>query len=398
MDKLIVVLAAAGLGKRLGLGKNKAFVFLGKAPIMAYNLKGLNNLENLDRVIVVVGQNEIEEATELLTKFEQEYFPNVKWTVVAGGAERQDSVMNALGAIEETEGFVAVHDGARPFADKDVFLRVLEAAKKTGAAIAAVPVKDTIKTVNKEERVIETPNRSALRAVQTPQIFSIGLLKTAYANIRQKGITVTDDAGAVETLGVEVAVAEGSYENNKITTPEDLVWAEALLKKKGEIPTMETIRVGSGFDVHKLGPNRKLIICGVKVPYELGLIGHSDADVGTHALMDAMLGALGLGDIGKHFPDTDETYKDANSIKLLEHVVKLLEEKDWQVGNADVTIIAQMPKMAPFREEMENILAATLKIAKDRINVKATTTEQLGFPGRGEGIAAQAMVTLVRSE
>ena len=395
MENLIVVLAAAGVGKRLGLGKNKAFVILGTAPILVHNLQQINKIKNLARVVVVVGASEIKEASELLEKYQDEYYPGMKWEVVAGGKERQDSVANALNGIQGTEGYVAIHDGGRPFATAQIFERVWKAAKETGAAIAAMPVKDTIKIVDENNFVTRTPNRRVLRAVQTPQIFRLGLLKMAYNALKITGAVVTDDAGAVELMGVPVVTVEGSYENQKITTPEDLLWAKALLKQKGELAMGENIHVGSGFDVHCLVPNRKLILCGVTIPYELGLDGHSDADVALHALMDAMLGAVGMGDIGKHFPDSDEKFKDADSMELLRYTIKLLAGAGWRVGNADVTIIAQQPKISPYREQMEANLCKELNLSVDALNVKATTTEMLGFVGRKEGIAAQVTVTVI---
>jgi len=398
MEKLIVILAAAGSGKRLGLGKNKAFVLLGTAPIIVYNLKEINAIKNLDRVVVVVAPNEISEATEILKRYQYEYYPGLRWEVIAGGLERQDSVANALEAIPETGGYVAVHDGARPFATAQIFESVWKVARKTGAAIAAVPVKNTIKVVDDKNLVTVTPERNTLYSVQTPQIFRVWLLKMAYKALKITGALVTDDASAVELMGVPVTVAEGSYENNKITTPEDLLWAKALLREKGAVTVDESIHVGSGFDVHCLVPNRKLIICGISIPYDLGLEGHSDADVAVHALMDAMLGAVGMGDIGQHFPDTDAAFKDADSMMLLRHVIKILALEGWQVGNADITIIAEQPKMAPYKDAMKKNLQKELHLADDALNLKATTTEKLGFVGRKEGIAAQAIVTVIRKK
>lgn len=231
-DKLIVIVAAAGLGKRLGLGMNKAFVEVGGAPLLAHNLHNINALKALDRVIVVVREEEIQAARELLQKFQAVYYPALKWNVVAGGAERQDSVANALESISEEDGYVAVHDGARPFATAEIFARVWAKARETGAAIAAMPCKDTIKVVDEQDVVVATPERQKLRIVQTPQIFRLRLLRTAYRGLRITGGLVTDDAGAVENMGVPVAVAAGSYQNIKITTPEDLLVAGALLSSK----------------------------------------------------------------------------------------------------------------------------------------------------------------------
>ena len=400
MKKIVVILAAAGSGRRMGLGMNKAFLLLEGLPVIVHNLRQVCRAAEVKRAIIVVRPDELSEGTAILQKYETMYFPNLSWQITAGGRERQDSVFNALCLVKDDEEFVAVHDGARPFATPDIFARVFAAAQKSGAAVAGVPVKDTTKMIDAENKVITTLERSKLRAIQTPQIFRTQLLKQAYEMLQREKLDVTDDAGAVELLGNPVVVAEGSYMNNKITTPDDLVWAKALLHKGEENLVKEDrnipMRVGSGFDVHCLVAERKLILCGAQVPYELGLAGHSDADVAVHALMDAMLGAVALGDIGQHFPDTDEKYKDADSMVLLRHVTKLLQEKGWQIGNADITIIAQKPKLAAYREQMQSNLAAALQLDKDVINVKATTTERLGFTGRGEGIAAQAVVTVCR--
>ena len=400
MDKLTVIVAAAGAGKRLGLGKNKAFAEVGGLPLLVQCLRMVNDTGMAYKTIVAVGADEVA-MTEALLKDYYEYFAGLQTTVVAGGAERTDSVKNAL-ALAGSEGWIAVHDGARPFAGTEVFERTLQAAQQTGAAIAAVPVKNTIKVVDADGFVVNTPQRSSLMAVQTPQIFKAQLLQRAYCDENLKGAAVTDDASLVERLGVKVAVALGSYENIKITTPEDLLLAEKICADRGmtmmQSLKMPQFRVGSGYDVHRLTQNRKLILCGVEVPYELGLDGHSDADVAVHALMDALLGAAALGDIGKHFPDTDERFKgaDADSMKLLEHVLALLKERCWRVNNADVTIIAQKPKLAGYIPAMRDNLAKAMGLDADAVNVKATTTEKLGFTGRGEGIAAEAVVSLIK--
>ena len=398
MDKLTVIVAAAGAGKRLGLGKNKAFAEVGGLPLLVQCLRMVNDTGMAHKTIVAVGADEVA-MTEALLKDYHEYFAGLQTAVVAGGAERTDSVKNAL-ALAGSEGWIAVHDGARPFAGTEVFERTLQAARQTGAAIAAVPVKNTIKVVDADGFVVNTPQRSSLMAVQTPQIFKAQLLQRAYCDENLKGAAVTDDASLVERLGVKVAVALGSYENIKITTPEDLLLAEKICTDRGmtmmQSLKMPQFRVGSGYDVHRLTQNRKLILCGVEVPYELGLDGHSDADVAVHALMDALLGAAALGDIGKHFPDTDDRFKGADSMKLLEHVLALLKERCWRVNNADVTIIAQKPKLAGYIPAMRDNMAKTMGLEADAVNVKATTTEKLGFTGRGEGIAAEAVVSLIK--
>lgn len=232
MQKLIAVIPAAGAGKRLGLGINKAFAMLRGAPLIVHCLAMLAETNLITRAIVVLAPAEVDEGRLLLERYQQQFFSNLPFAVVAGGKERQDSVANALRTIDENEGYVAVHDGARPFAGKEVFERTLAAAVKYGAAIAAVPVKDTIKVVDEQGMVVATPERKTLQAVQTPQIFELGLLKTAYAYLEQHSAAVTDDASVVELSGHGVAVALGRYENIKVTTPEDLVFAENLLEQQ----------------------------------------------------------------------------------------------------------------------------------------------------------------------
>lgn len=232
MQKLIAVIPAAGAGKRLGLGINKAFAMLRGAPLIVHCLAMLAETNLITRAIVVLAPAEVDEGRLLLERYQQQFFSNLPFAVVAGGKERQDSVANALRTIDENEGYVAVHDGARPFAGKEVFERTLAAAVKYGAAIAAVPVKDTIKVVDEQGMVVATPERKTLQAVQTPQIFELGLLKTAYAYLEQHPAAVTDDASVVELSCHGVAVALGRYENIKVTTPEDLVFAENLLEQQ----------------------------------------------------------------------------------------------------------------------------------------------------------------------
>ena len=393
MEKLVTIIPAAGMGSRLKQGKNKAFVKIAGIPLLIQCLRSLNKIPYIKKVIVAVGANEVMEAESMFTAYATE-LDDLNLSVVAGGKERQDSVANALALVGDDVDYIAIHDGARPLVDEDLFTRTLAAAQISGAAIAAVPVKNTIKFVDGENSVLKTPNRSELRAVQTPQIFAGKLLLDAYAHAKAHNMSVTDDAALIETLGHKVTVVAGNYENIKVTTPEDLIMAENLLRKN-KAPVMQ-FRVGTGFDVHKLVEHRKLILCGVEIPYELGLLGHSDADVATHALMDALLGAAALGDIGKHFPDTDMRYDGADSIKLLEHVVALLHKEGWQINNIDLTIIAQKPKLAPYIPGMKLHLARKMFLDENAVNVKATTTEKLGFTGRGEGIAAEAAVSLIK--
>lgn len=394
MEGLSVIIAAAGMGKRLGLGYNKNYACIGGLPILVRNLDQVARVPAVQQVLVVVAPGEVSQARDLLNRYGPEFFPALHWEIVTGGKERQDSVQNAMKQLPEETQWVAVHDGARPFATPELFSRVWAAARVSGAAIAAVPCKDTIKVDNGEGSVRCTPDRNHLWAVQTPQIFSVPLLQRAFAYVAEQDLAVTDDASMVEALGHPVTLVPGSYDNRKITTPEDLAWAEGLLADK-EAHAMK-FRVGSGYDVHCLVENRPLILCGVTVPYEKGLLGHSDADVALHALMDALLGAAGIGDIGHLFPDKDPAYEGADSRKLLSAVVDRLHKAGWQVNNVDVTIIAQRPKLAPFEPAMKAHVMADLNLPEDAVNIKATTTEKLGFTGRGEGIAAEAVASLVK--
>lgn len=393
-DRLFCIIAAGGMGKRLGLGYNKNYACIGGVPILIRNLSQVAKVLGMVQAVVVVAAGEEPEAEALLWQYQAEKFPHLVWHVVTGGRERQDSVERGIAALPADARWVAVHDGARPFATPDLFTRVWQAARETGAAIAAVPCKDTIKVGNSRRQVEHTLERSRLWAVQTPQIFTADQLRRHGTFVAQNHLAVTDDASIAEAMGVPVQLVPGSYENQKITTPEDLRWARALVDEKEE-RTME-FRIGSGYDVHRLMEGRDLILCGVKVPCEKGLDGHSDADVALHALMDALLGAAGLGDIGRLFPDTDDRFLGADSRKLLAVVLEKLRKEGWKVNNVDVTLIAQRPKLAPYEPAMRENLVTDLGIPAGAVNVKATTTEKLGFTGRGEGIAAEAVASLIR--
>ena len=274
----------------------------------------------------------------------------------------------------------------------------IDSARRYGSGVAAVPLKDTVKRVDESGLVVETPQRDLLRAVQTPQTFDAALIRAAHARYADSDVRATDDAMLIEWTGHAVHLTPGDPENIKLTTPEDMLLAgQVILRREGrkEAPAM---RIGHGYDVHRLVEGRKLILCGVEVPYERGLLGHSDADVALHALMDALLGAAALGDIGRHFPDTDPAYAGADSGRLLDHVVALLHEKGYAVANADVTIICQRPKLKDYIEQMRENVAAHLKVDPDCVNVKATTTEKLGFEGEGLGISSHAVACIEKKD
>ena len=301
-------------------------------------------------------------------------------TVVQGGATRADSVRNGLAAAKGR--LVAIHDAARPFASEEVITSALQAAARTGAAAPAVPVKDTIKVADKDGKVVTTPDRATLYAVQTPQCFDRALyLQALEAVSGEKASLVTDDCSLFELAGLPVTLTAGDYANLKITTKEDL-------QKEN------TMRIGHGYDVHRLVEDRKLILGGVEVPYEKGLLGHSDADVLLHAVMDAVLGAAALGDIGQHFPDTDPAYKGADSLALTREVAKIIAAHGYKVGNIDATILCQRPKLAPHIPAMRQNIADAFGLPLDAVSVKATTEEHLGFTGEGLGIAAHAVALI----
>ena len=385
-----VIIAAAGQGTRIGGPVPKQFMMIGGEPILIKTLKVFSSMPEVDHIFIVTNEEYTEHCADLV----REYGIGKVERIVRGGSERQDSVFNALGAVEETcpqTGYVLIHDGARPFVTHRTVIGVIEKTVQSGAAVACVPMKDSLRQVGScglyakkntdASGMSRSVDRSEYFAVQTPQGFRFEYIKEAYEKAFSEGFYGTDDAVLAERAGYPVSIAEGDYGNIKITTREDL--------------PME-YRTGTGFDVHAFAEGRDLVLGGVKIPYEKGLAGHSDADVLTHALMDALLGAAALGDIGKHFPDTDEQYRGISSMVLLQKVGELLEKNSYSVVNADVTVMAQAPRISTYTEAMRENIAAVLKLDKSRINIKGTTTERLGFVGRKEGIAAEAVCSICR--
>lgn len=382
-----VIIAAAGSSSRMGTGVDKQFVMLNGQPVLWHTINVFLQLPQIRQLLVTVSPGNAERVAALL----QTTVLDIPWQIVPGGAERQYSVQNALDCVDSAVDLVMVHDGARPFVEKDCVMESMRLAGQYGAAVVAVPVKDTIKSADQSAVVRQTLDRSSLWQVQTPQTFRRELLQQAYAQAAAAGVLATDDAALVEWVGGEVRLVRGSYNNFKVTTPEDLLLAEAVAAG-GSVRRMQ--RVGFGYDVHQFVAGRPLMLGGVEVPHDRGLEGHSDADVLLHAISDALLGAAGLGDIGKHFPDTDPLYKGISSLLLLREVCRKLNEAGYKTQNLDAVIAAQEPKLAPFIARMNETIAAALDISVAQVNVKATTTERLGFVGRKEGIAAQAVVMI----
>ena len=388
------VIVAAGRGSRMGLGRNKVLAPLAGVPVIVRTVRAFEATGLFDGgIVVVTGAEDLAQMRDLFARF------HVGASLTLGGADRQESVYRGLMATNPSADVIAIHDGARPLVTREVIERTIESAQRFGSGVAAVMLKDTVKRVDAEGVVIDTPRRDALRAVQTPQTFDARLIREAHARFAQGAERATDDAMLAEWAGHRVRLTEGDVENIKLTTPEDMLLAQQVLLRREGGAKEETnmLRIGHGYDVHRLVEGRKLILCGVEVPYTLGLLGHSDADVALHALMDALLGAAALGDIGRHFPDTDPAYAGADSGRLLDHVVSLLEQKGYAVGNVDVTIICQRPKLKDYIEQMRENVAAHLKVAPDCVNIKATTTEKLGFEGEGLGISSHAVACIVKA-
>jgi len=384
------VIVAAGRGSRMGLDRNKVLYSLCGEPIVVRTVRAFEESGLFDGgIVVVTGACDMDEMRGM---FERAGL-RVR-AVVEGGADRQESVYRGIAACDEQADIIAIHDGARPLVTREVIGRTIESAKRHGSGVAAVQLKDTVKRVDEKGCVVDTPRRDMLRAVQTPQTFAAKLIREAHAKFAC-GERATDDAMLAEWMGHTVYLTDGDVENIKLTTPEDMLLAEQVLIRRGAARKEEkTMRIGHGYDVHRLVEGRKLILCGVEIPHTVGLLGHSDADVAYHALTDALLGAAAMGDIGRHFPDTDPQYKGADSGKLLDHVMELIWEKGYVVGNVDVTIIAQKPKLKDYIEQMRENIAAHLKIDLDCVNVKATTTEKLGFEGEMLGISTHAVACI----
>lgn len=376
------IILAGGSGTRMGASCNKVLLPLGGEAMLCRSVRAF--LPYVAHVVLVTRAGDMPAVRQALAASGLENAPIL---FARGGEDRQASVWQGLQALPHHCAHVMIHDGARCLVDGETIRRVMASVERCGTGVAAIPVNDTVKQVDAGERVLATPDRASLRAVQTPQGFDVALIRQAHEAALADGFRGTDDASLLERLGMAVQLVPGSRQNIKLTTPEDMIMAEAMLGT----PSLPALRIGQGYDVHRLVEGRALILCGITVPHTLGLLGHSDADVALHALMDAMLGAMALGDIGQHFPDSDPRYSGISSMTLLHHVVALLAKHHARVANVDITLAAQRPKLAPFIPAMRQNVADALGLPLDRVSVKATTTERLGFEGREEGISAQAV-------
>jgi 2-C-methyl-D-erythritol 4-phosphate cytidylyltransferase / 2-C-methyl-D-erythritol 2,4-cyclodiphosphate synthase len=380
MSAVYALIVAAGRGTRFGGALPKQYLPLGAGTVLRHAVAAFAQHPRISGVQVVIRDEDraiFDAATAGLPLLPP----------VPGGAERQDSVRLGLEALAPRDpARVLIHDGARPFPDAGLINRVIDALDRAPAAIPALPLGDTIKRV--EDGVIrETIDRSRLWRAQTPQGFHFRPILAAHR--KSAGRVLTDDAAVAEAAGIAPVIVAGSEDNLKVTTANDLAAAERLLASR-----LGDIRVGQGFDVHGFAPGDHVMICGVAIPHEQGLAGHSDADVGLHALTDALLGAIGAGDIGMHFPPGDPRWRGAASERFVRHAAGLVRDRGGNIAAVDVTIICERPKIGPHRARMVEQVAEILAIPADRVSVKATTTERLGFTGRGEGIAAQAVATV----
>lgn len=385
--RIALIIPAAGIGKRFSNDGNipKQYVHLLGQPVIYHAVKAF--LPHVDYIQPV---GDFETLTSILSPLNSDKI----LSPILGGKERQDSVragLEALSALPEAQqpDLVLVHDGARPNISAEIIQRVIDALKEYPAAIPAIPVAETLKR-NKNNVIDETVCREGLFRAQTPQGFQF----KPFLDIHREaaGSSATDDAALFENVGLEVALVQGDENNIKLTYPEDLKRLECLMSN------MMLPRIGAGFDVHAFEKGRPLFLCGMEVPHELGLAGHSDADVALHALCDAIYGALAEGDIGAHFPPSDNQWKNADSKRFLIHAGERVRQRGGKIINIDLTLICERPKMRPHIEKMREKIAELLQIDFSRVSVKATTTEKLGFTGREEGIACQAMTSVLLPE
>jgi 2-C-methyl-D-erythritol 4-phosphate cytidylyltransferase/2-C-methyl-D-erythritol 2,4-cyclodiphosphate synthase len=381
MGGTVALVVGAGEGRRFGGDTPKQYLALAGQPLMRRSLLAFITHPEVTAVQAVINPDHralYDRAAQGLN------LP----APVAGGAVRQDSVARGLESLSRlAPDNVLIHDAARPLVDHGVISRVIAALAASPGAVPALPVADTLKR-GENGRIEATVDRRDLWRAQTPQGFRFADILAAHR--RTAGAELTDDAAVAERAGLAVAIVDGAEDNIKITTEDDLIRAGRLLGQ-GET------RIGLGVDAHQFGPGDHVMLCGVAVPFEHGLVGHSDADVGLHALTDALLGTIGAGDIGSHFPPSDAKWKGASSDVFLRRAGELVAARGGRIVNIDVTLICEKPKIGPHRQAMTDRIAGILGVAGDRVSVKATTTDRMGFTGRGEGIAAQAVATVVVS-
>jgi 2-C-methyl-D-erythritol 4-phosphate cytidylyltransferase / 2-C-methyl-D-erythritol 2,4-cyclodiphosphate synthase len=384
--RVAAIIAAGGQGRRFGGVTPKQFVEFEGKSLLERSVRAFARSSRIDSIVVALPSWMLDDPPAFLATFAKPI------AIVAGGADRSASVANAFAKVGESIDVVVIHDAARPFVSDDLINRTLDAAGLHGAAIAAVPVRDTVKQIDRREptTIAATLPRDTIFLAQTPQAFRRDVLARALGAAGALGAAAavaTDEAMLVERAGFKVHIVEGDVRNIKVTTPDDL-------QQTSERTT--TLRIGTGYDLHRLVAGRQLILAGVRIPFERGLEGHSDADIVCHAVTDAVLGAAALGDIGRLFPDTDAKWKDADSIELLRGAMAAVGNAGYAVSNVDVTVIAERPKLLPHLDAMRANLANALGIDASAVSIKGKTNETVDAIGRGEAMACHAVALLVR--
>ena len=387
MPDIAAIVVAAGRGRRAGGDLPKQFRQIGGEMMLRRTLLTFVEARNVGAVLPVINR----EDADLYNEASAAIDGGRLLPPAFGGATRQASVRAGLEALSARKpDYVLIHDAARPFASQDLLARAITAVQKTGAAIPALPVTDTVKTIDGLGRVDKTLDRASLRLVQTPQAFAFAPLLDAHRRAQAAGREdFTDDSALAEWAGMKVDVFAGEPGNIKITSAEDFARSEAM-----QFAALGDVRTGMGFDVHAFGPGNHVMIGSVRIAHDRALVGHSDADVGLHALVDAILGALADGDIGSHFPPSDPQWKGAASDKFLAYAVERVAARGGRIAHLDLTLVCETPKIGPHRDAMRERIAKICSLGIGRVAVKATTSEKLGFTGRGEGIAAYATATV----
>jgi 2-C-methyl-D-erythritol 4-phosphate cytidylyltransferase/2-C-methyl-D-erythritol 2,4-cyclodiphosphate synthase len=385
------IIAAGGRGVRFGGGQRKQFRELSGRPILQYSIDACQRATGIDDLVVALPADIMASPPAYLRGGHK---PIV---LVEGGRRRRDSVASAFAKVDGRADLVVIHDAARPLLSQDVIARTIEAAAEHGAAIAALPVADTVKRVGPDGGVAGTLPREEIFLAQTPQVFRLEVLRDALA--MDPASDATDEARLAELAGHPVRIVAGDARTLKVTTPEDLEMAERLIGSAADgHGGVAGLRIGNGYDLHRLVEGRPLVLGGVTIPFEKGLDGHSDADAVCHAVTDALLGAAGAGDIGRHFPESDPTWKGADSLALLARSAAIVREAGYVVLSVDAVVVAERPKLAPFIDQMRVNVAAAAGVTADRVSIKGKTNEGADATGAGQAIAVHAVALVARVE
>ena len=383
------IIAAGGRGVRFGGTLPKQFLLLGGRTILQRSVDAILSSDCITDLVVALPSDLVANVPDYLRDRAKPI------TIVEGGARRQDSVANAFEVVSARADVIVIHDAARPFVTADLIARTVDAAVEHGAAIAALAATDTVKRADADGLIQQTIPRTEIFLAQTPQAFRPSVLRDALARAGSAG-DATDEAALAERAGHPVRLVEGDRRNLKITTTDDLMMAERLVRASESREEQTRLRIGNGYDLHRLVPGRPLILGGVTIPFEKGLDGHSDADAVCHAVTDAILGAAGAGDIGRHFPDTDAAWKGADSMVLLTRAVEIVASAGFVVVNVDVVVIAERPKLVPFLEAMRANLSRAMGIAAGDVSIKGKTNERVDSMGAGDSIAVHAVALVSR--